>query len=199
MLGLGGVGLFFRGRATPHRPMVQPERQEVVDGEHLMASTGSLFQVDQLPAPAGGPVGKQRGQDTSTESAPEEGMLEIEQRAQGAPFPPVHVGPSDSPETLGPRAGKSLTHNSNSKEGTRAHSASASLFAKWTHQLFSLSRAMRGWEWRVNATLTFTPSLKTQPGSTLPVLMALRPQTQPLLLLELGDVIALPVTQFSQL
>lgn len=146
MLGLGGVGLFFMGRATAHRPMVEPERQEVVDGEHLMASAGSLFQVDHLPPPAGGPVGKQRGQDASTESAPEEGMLEIEQRAQGAPFPPVHVGPSDSPETPGPRAGKSLTPNYNSKEGTGARSASPSLFAKWTSSAFSLSRAVRGWE-----------------------------------------------------
>lgn len=141
--------------------------------------------------------GKQRGQDASTDSAPEEGMLEMEQRAQGAPFPPVHVGPSESPESPGPRAGKSLTPNCNSKEGTGARSASRSLFAK----LFSLSRGCdRGWEWRVNATLTFIPSLKTQPGNTLAgVLMALRPQTQPLLLLELGDITALSVTQFSQL
>lgn len=129
-----------------------------------MASAGSLFQVDQLSPPAGGgPVGKglsgqgkQRGQDANTESTPEEGMLEMKQRAQGAPFPPVHVGPSDSPESPGPRAGKSLTPNS--KEGTGAHSASPSLFAK----LFSLSRGCdRGWEWRVNVTLTFIPSLKT--------------------------------------
>lgn len=184
--------------------MVEPERQEMVGVEHLMASAGSLFQVDQLPPLAGGPIGKglsgqgkQRRQDASTESAPEEGMLEMEQRAQGAPFSPVHVGPSDAPESPGPRAGKSLTPNCNSKEGIGAHSASPSLFAK----LFSLSRGCdKGWEWRVNATLTFICSLKTQPGNTLAgVLKALRPQTQPLLLLELGDITALSVTQFSQL
>lgn len=118
--------LLFRGRATLHRLVAEPERQEVVGGEHLMGSAGSLFQVDQLPPSAGGPCreGRHKEQDTSTVSERGEGVLDMEPR--------VHVAPSDSPEFPGPRAGKSLTPNCNSEEGTGVHSASPSSFAKWT-------------------------------------------------------------------
>lgn len=71
-------------------------------------------------------------------------------------------------------------------------------------QFPSLSRSSeRGWKQRVNATLTFTPSLGSQLGNTLAgVLMTFsfpHPQTQPLVLLELRVVMPSSVTQFPQL
>lgn len=169
---------------------------------------GPSARLDQLPPSAAGPegdglygLGRYR-QDASTASGPGEGLLDMEPGGLGADCSSTDGGPSDFLNLQGPdRQKPTLT-----VWFLGRHWSSPSLtFLICNMGLLSSPASpwtVRGWEQRVTATLTFTPSLGAQRRDAPADFMALSlsyTQTERLLLPVLRQVTAPSLTQFPQL